>query len=89
MNMLAREELNAQNVALIHLNRGRTVIISKDKIQEILKKKQIDLEKIAADPRVYDKACSIAYKSIPIPWRWFVGKKRVGKIVNKLKEQLS
>ena len=51
-------------------------MMSKDKIQEILKNNGVMLEKIVANPRVYEKTCDILYKSMPIPLRWFVGKKR-------------
>jgi len=58
------------------------------KIKEVLKNKGVELANIATNPRVFDKACDIAYKRIPIPLRWFVGKKRVKKMMNKLKEQI-
>lgn len=60
-------------------------MISSDKVQELLKSKGIALEKIAADPRVYETACGIAYLSIPIPLRWFIGKKRVRRIIDAIK----
>ena len=63
-------------------------MISKEKVQEVLNKKGIHLAKIATDPRVFDKACNIVYQSIPILLRWFVGKKRVRKTINKIKEQI-
>lgn len=61
-------------------------MVTKDKIQEILRNKGIVLEKIVSDPRVYEKACNIAYISIPIPLRWFIGKKRVRRIIDATKE---
>jgi len=64
-------------------------MISKDRIQEILKKKGIKVDKITTDPRIFEMACNAAYKAIPIPLRWFVGKKRVRKILEKLREQIS
>lgn len=64
-------------------------MISKDKIQKFLNKKGVNLDKIATDPRVFDRACDIVYKSTPIPWRWFIGKGRVKKMMNKLKEKIS
>lgn len=69
-------------------NSMEVTMISKEKIQEVLKKKGVNLVQIATDPRVFDKACGIIYKSIPIPLRWFVGKKRVRKTMNRLKEQI-
>jgi hypothetical protein len=60
-------------------------MVSKSKVQEILMRKGVALEKIASDPRVYGKACKIAYKSIPFPLRWFVGKKRFNNIVDSLR----
>ena len=64
-------------------------MISVDAIQEILKSKGIDARKIAENQVVYDKAFAIAYKSMPIPLRWFVGKKRVRKLLNLLKERVT
>lgn len=63
-------------------------MISMEKVQEILRSKGVALEKIASDPHVYDKACGIAYKAMPIPLRWFVGKKRMRKLVTLLQENL-
>jgi len=60
-------------------------MISKERVQDILKNKGIVLEKIATDQRVYDKACVVAYKAIPIPLRWFVGKKRIRSLVDTIK----
>lgn len=60
-------------------------MISKEKVQDILKNKGIVIEKIATDSRVYDKACVVAYKAIPIPFRWFVGKKRIINLVDTIK----
>ena len=63
-------------------------MISKDDLKDILKNKGIDLEKIVTDERVYVKACTYVYKTIPIPIRWFVGKKRAQKLVDIVKDQV-
>lgn len=63
-------------------------MISKEKILETLRSKGINLDKIVIDPKVYDKAFEVAYKSIPIPWRWVVGRKRVGRMMSKLRDQI-
>lgn len=42
-------------------------MISKEKFLESLKTKGINLDNFTTNPKVYDKACEIAYKSIPIP----------------------
>lgn len=63
-------------------------MISKDKLQDILKNKGIVLSKIATDEAVYNKACDYVYKTIPIPLRWFVGKKRARKLVDVVKDQV-
>lgn len=63
-------------------------MISKEKIQKVLQEQGMNLAEIFAKPHVFDRACNIVYKRIPIPFRWFIGKKRIRKAMNKLKEQL-
>lgn len=64
-------------------------MISKERIQSILLSKGVDLGKISKDPRVFEGACNMAYKSIPLPWRWLVGKTRVRRVMNVIKERAS
>ncbi len=63
-------------------------MVSRDKILEVLKNKGVNLNNVATDPRVFERACGVAYNALPIPWRWFVGKKRVRKIISRLREQI-
>jgi hypothetical protein len=58
-------------------------MISKEKILNVLKSKNVDLNKIANNSEKFDRACHIVYKSIPIPWRWVVGKKRISRYIVK------
>lgn len=43
---------------------SRMLKISKEWVQEILKAKDIDMRKLASNPVIYEKACTIAYKAI-------------------------
>lgn len=56
--------------------------VPKERILSILKSKGIDMKELASNPVIYERACVIAYKVIPIPWRWFVGRKRARMLVN-------
>jgi hypothetical protein len=70
------------------LQGGQNPMISADKAKEILKSNGIHLATMAADPQVFQSACRRVYKTIPIPWRWFIGKQRIEKILSKLAEQV-
>jgi len=59
------------------------------RIKSILKEKGIILENIVSNPKQMEKACHTAYKSIPIPMRWIVGKKRVICIVTSIVDNIS
>jgi len=63
-------------------------MISKEKIQEVLRNHGITLESVK-NPLILEKASILAYKAVPIPIRWFVGKKRVKKLVLSLAENIS
>jgi len=56
--------------------------ISKDRILDVLKSKGIDMRELMKNPAIQKKACKVVYKAIPIPWRWFIGKKRIRRFVN-------
>lgn len=56
--------------------------LSMEKVLEILKSKGVDVRELAKNPAACEKAYKMTYKAIPIPWRWFVGKKRVRKFVD-------
>lgn len=56
--------------------------LSKEKVLEILKSKGVDVRELAKNPAACEKAYKVAYKAIRVPWRWFVGKKRVRKFVD-------
>ena len=60
----------------------------KERVLEVLKAKGIHLHELGSNPVIYEKACIIAYKSIPIPWRWFIGKKRVERFVDMIKNKV-
>lgn len=64
-------------------------MISQEKLKDLLKNKGIVLTKIVTDEVIYEKACTYVYKMIPIPIRWFVGKKRARKLVDILKVQIA
>ena len=48
----------------------------------------IDLQKLAGDPAMVERAVGIAYKSTPIPWRWFVGRSRVQRVVTSISDRV-
>lgn len=56
---------------------------------EILKAKGIDVHGLVSNPVIYEKVCKIVYKTIPIPWRWFVGKKRVMRFIDMVKDKVA
>jgi len=62
--------------------------LSKQRALEILKGKGIDIRQLASNPGVFERSCSLIYKAIPIPLRWFVGKKRVRRVVESLRSRL-
>lgn len=64
-------------------------MITKEKIKEILSSKGITLEGIVKNTQLLEKACNTAYKTIPIPLRWFVGKKRIKGLILSLAENIS
>jgi len=61
--------------------------MDKEKVLEILKKAGINLETGLNNPQLIEKACTLVYKTIPIPFRWFVGKKRIKNILVTLKDK--
>jgi hypothetical protein len=64
-------------------------MISKERMREILTARGLDVAKLASDPRARAKAISLAYKAIPIPWRWFVGQKRLAALIETLANSAS
>lgn len=59
----------------------------KERVLEVLKAKGISMRELTSNPLIYEKACTLAYKSIPIPWRWFIGKKKVRRFVDMVKNK--
>ena len=59
-------------------------MLSTDRLREVLKEHGIEIARIAADPRTRESAIAYAYKAIPIPLRWIIGRKRVSKAVDSL-----
>ena len=49
-------------------------MVTREKVEASLRSKGIDLQKLADDPAMIERAVEIAYKSIPVPWRWLVGR---------------
>lgn len=60
---------------------------SKERVLEILGK-GIEVRELASNPAIIEKAIKILYKSIPIPWRWFVGKKRIKVVLEMVKNKV-
>ena len=60
-------------------------MLSREKVETMLRSKGIDLQKLAA---MIERAVGIAYKTIPIPWRWFVGRSRVQRIVASISDRV-
>lgn len=60
----------------------------KERVLEVLKAKGISMRELTSNPLIYKKACTLAYKSIPIPWRWFIGKKKVHRFVDMVKNKI-
>lgn len=58
------------------------MLLSKEKVFDILKSKGVDVRELVKNPASLEKAYKVAYNAIPIPWRWFVGKRRVRKFVD-------
>ncbi len=56
-------------------------MLTREKVEATLRSKGIDLQKLAGNPVMIERAVGIAYKTIPIPWRWFVGRSRVQRVV--------
>jgi hypothetical protein len=54
---------------------------TKEELIQKLKPLGFEAAKIAADPATLEKAIQRTYKLIPIPWRWFVGRKRIEKLL--------
>jgi hypothetical protein len=63
-------------------------MLSKERLQKILTEKGVAAASLAANPDMFERACGIAYSSIPFPWRWFIGKKRLRKAMGALREQI-
>jgi hypothetical protein len=59
-------------------------MLSREKVETMLRQKGVDLQKLAGDPAMVERAVGIAYKAIPIPWRWVVGRKRVHRAVSNI-----
>jgi hypothetical protein len=62
---------------------------SREKIENLLRSKDIEPAKLASDPKNVERAVNIVHGFIAIPWRWFVGKKRVRGAVMKVSERVS
>lgn len=57
------------------------MLLSREKVEAALRSKGIDLQRLAGDPAMVERAVGVAYKAIPIPWRWFVGRTLVRRVV--------
>lgn len=62
-------------------------MVSTEKVASILKAKGIQLADLASEPARLERAIKIAYKAIPIPVRWFIGRDRVRRLVTGLASQ--
>lgn len=54
---------------------------SKEEVLQRLKPLGIEAANLANDPGMLRKAIDKTYKLIPIPWRWFVGRKRIERLL--------
>ena len=54
------------------------------KVKGFLNKKGNAAKTMLENPQFQSKAGAAAYKALPIPFRWFVGKKRTGSIISSL-----
>ena len=63
-------------------------MLSREKVEAALRSKGIDLQKLAGDPAMIERAVGVAYKAIPIPWRWFVGRSRVQRVVSSISDRV-
>jgi hypothetical protein len=57
-----------------------------DTVLAVLRARNTSLQELANHPEVFDRACRTVYKSIPLPLRWFVGKKRVRRVVSAARD---
>lgn len=62
---------------------------TKEELLQKLKPLGFKAAEIAADPATLEKAIQRTYKFIPIPWRWFVGKKRIERLLKSCAESAS
>jgi hypothetical protein len=63
-------------------------MLTREKVEATLRAKGIDLQRLAGDPAMVERAVGIAYKAIPIPWRWFVGQSRVRRVVVSISDRV-
>lgn len=61
-------------------------MISKETVIAALKKQGIQASQLVDNPALIEKATLKVYSAIPIPFRWFVGKKRISSLLNALKD---
>lgn len=59
-----------------------------EQVKAKLKKKGINVKELAVNNLVFEKACNLVYKSIPIPFRWLIGKKSIRNILQKIRDQI-
>lgn len=58
------------------------ISMSPEAVAKVLRGRGIDLAKIASDQRLREIAVRMAYSTIPIPWRWVIGPKRVARVID-------
>lgn len=59
-----------------------------EQVKATLKKKGINVQELAVNNLVFEKACNLVYKSIPVPFRWLIGKNRIRNMIQKVRDQI-
>ena len=60
------------------------LMLSREKIEGLLRSKGVDLGMLARDPKIIDAAVAIVHSHIPVPLRWIVGRERIRQAVRKI-----
>jgi hypothetical protein len=60
--------------------------LDRERIVALLRARNVDLEELASRPEAFERACKVIYKSIPIPLRWIVRKRRVRAVVGLVRD---
>lgn len=63
-------------------------MISSDEAAALLKRKGVELAGLASNPERLERAVTTIYRGIPIPLRWFVGRKRLKRLVVAIANKL-